>query len=597
VNLNGSGGTTYTWNNGVTNGVSFSPTSTATYTVTGTDANGCVNTDQVTVNVNSLPTINAGPDQTICIGASVTLNGSGGTTYTWNNGVTNGVSFNPISTTTYTVTGTTNGCVNTDQVTVNVNSLPNINGGPDQTICFNGTVVLNGTGGNTYTWNNGVVNNVIFTPSNTMTYTVTGTDINGCVNTDQVLVTVNPLPNINGGPDQTICIGGSVTLNGSGGNNYIWSNGVTNGVSFSPTSTTTYTVTGTNVNGCTNTDVVLVTVNPLPIVNAGVDLTVCESSTIILTGSGATTYTWDNGVTNGVSFVQNIGTVTYTVTGTTLGCINTDQVNVSVIANPLPSFTPSATSGCAPMTINFTNNSVDSESCVWVFSNGETSTSCNPSITFTQGGCYDVSLTTTNSFGCVNTFGASSIICIEDLPNANFTANPNPVSSLDPEVNFTNLTTGASNYIWTFGDESQSTNVINPTHIYEIDSAGNYLVTLIAYSPIGCTDTSYTWVNVYEELIYYVPNTFTPDGDKFNQTFTPVFTSGFDIYDYNLQIYNRWGEVIFESNNHLIGWNGSYGSNGEVSMCQDGVYTWRIEFKLNRWDERRVVNGHVTLIR
>jgi hypothetical protein len=106
----------------VSNGVAFTPISTATYTVTGTDANNCTNTDQVTVTVNPLPTVNAGNDQTVCSGTAVTLSGSGANTYSWNNSVSNGVAFTPASTTTYTVTGTdVNGCVNTDDVTVNVN--------------------------------------------------------------------------------------------------------------------------------------------------------------------------------------------------------------------------------------------------------------------------------------------------------------------------------------------------------------------------------------------------------------------------------------------------------------------------------------------
>ena len=120
---------------------------------------------------------------------------------------------------------------------------------------------------------------------------------------------------------------------------------------------------------------------------------------------------------------------------------------------------------------------------------------------------------------------------------------------------------------------------------------------LIATSALGCSDTAYSTIQVYEELIYYVPNTFTPDNDNYNPTFQPVFTSGFDPQDFVLYIYNRWGELIFESHDASIGWNGTYGSNGEIQMCQDGTYTWKIEFKVTRWDERRVAIGHVNLIR
>jgi gliding motility-associated-like protein len=115
---------------------------------------------------------------------------------------------------------------------------------------------------------------------------------------------------------------------------------------------------------------------------------------------------------------------------------------------------------------------------------------------------------------------------------------------------------------------------------------------LIAYSG-ACSDTAQQIVVIDNEPIFYVPNTFTPDEDNFNPTFLPVFTAGFDIFNYNLLIFNRWGEVIFESNNALIGWDGTY--SGEV--CQDGTYIWQITFKEIGKDKRIVVRGHVNLLR
>ena len=102
---------------------------------------------------------------------------------------------------------------------------------------------------------------------------------------------------------------------------------------------------------------------------------------------------------------------------------------------------------------------------------------------------------------------------------------------------------------------------------------------------------------VVEDLIFYVPNTFTPDGDTYNQIFRPVFTSGYDPFDYQLLIFNRWGETIFESNDSNVGWDGTYGLGDQVRYVQDGTYTWRIEFKLKRNDSRKIVNGHVNVIR
>ena len=601
--LSGSGASTYTWNNGVVNNTPFTPALTNTYTVTGTNANGCTNTDQVMVTVNPLPNVGAGPDQTVCVGTSVTLNGTGATVYSWSNGVTNAVAFTPaVGSITYTVTGTDgNGCINTDQVIVNVNALPVITAGTDQTVCQGTQVTLTANGATTYTWDQVITNGTAFTPSvGTTTYTVTGTDVNGCINTDQVDVTVNPTPIVGAGTDLLICIGESVTLNGSGAATYSWNNGITNGVAFTPSvGTVTYTVTGTSTFGCTATDEVIVIVNPLPNVFAGNDLTICEGQTVTLTGSGAVNYTWNNGVLNGVAFSPSLGTMTYTVTGTsTAGCINSDQVDVTVNPNPIVSFVPGATNGCTPFVTTLTNTTPDSQNCVWTISNGTVLTGCETvPVTFSQGGCYDVTLTTTSILGCTASFTANNLVCVEDYPIASFTPSSNELSTLNTEVYFDNTTTGASTYAWTFGVDDAVSSEENPIYTFPNDVTGQYEVILIATSPLGCTDTATAIIQVYEELLFYVPNTFTPDIDNYNPIFLPIFTSGFDPYNYNLMIFNRWGEVIFESNDPQVGWNGSYGNNGEIEMCQDGVYTWKIEFKVTRNDERKRAVGHVNLIR
>lgn len=156
---------------------------------------GCMNAASVTITVMPLPTISAGSDQEICVNESVTLSGSGGVSYVWDNGVTDGVQFFPISDNTYTVIGTdANGCSNTDQVDVIVNSLPDISAGDDIEVCAGDEVTLSGAYGETYFWTGGVIDGVPFVPAATQTYVVTGTDANGCSNIDQVVVTVNELP-------------------------------------------------------------------------------------------------------------------------------------------------------------------------------------------------------------------------------------------------------------------------------------------------------------------------------------------------------------------------------------------------------------------
>ena len=451
VTLNASGASTYAWNNGVSNGVSFIPTATTTYQVTGTAVNGCTNTASVTVTVNASPTINAGANQTVCAGTSVTLNASGASTYAWNNGVSNGVSFIPTATTTYQVTGTAvNGCTNTDLVTVTVNALPTINAGVNQTVCAGTPVTLNASGATNYSWNNGVSNGVSFIPTATTTYQVTGTAVNGCTNTDLVTVTVNALPTINAGVNQTVCAGTSVTLNASGASTYAWNNGVINGVSFIPTATTTYTVTGTAVNGCTNTALVTVNLNALPatpVITASGSTSFCTGSSINLTSSYNNGNVWSTGAISSTINVANTSVVTVTYTNAN-GCSATSApTSINVSAAPQPTVQVSSNQACTGDTVILTAS--PSNSYLW--SNGQTTqsiliTATTPSIT----------VTVTNAIAC-NGAGTSQPVTVTFV-----TALPTvTASSLTACTgNTVTLTSSpADSYTWSTGQTTQSISI------------------------------------------------------------------------------------------------------------------------------------------
>jgi len=602
--LNASGGQTYSWDNGLGsgNGFSVSPALTTNYTVTGTDFNGCTNTDQILVSLNALPSLNAGLDQIICQNESVVLSASGAVFYSWDNSVSDGVSFVPISSLIYTVTGTdANGCTGTDQVAVTVNVLPIVDAGSDLTVCQGQSVTLTGSGANTYTWTNGVQNGVSFVPSlGTQVYTVTGTSAQGCTATNQLSVTSNPNPIISAGPDQLVCSGDNVTLSATGGSNLTWNNGVVDGVAFQPISTATYTVTGTSSAGCTALDQVVVTVNALPVVSAGNNITVCDGAGVTLSASGATSYSWDNSIQNGVTFIPPVGTTIYTVTGTNAaGCTGSDQVSVTVNAIPEVSFTPDSARGCAPLFVTFTNTSTNSSECVWTLSDGTVLLGCGSvSNWFGTPGCYDVTLTVTDNNGCENSYTADDIVCVDALPVASFEPSSNVVDTYETEILFTNTSYGATTYEWMFGDPTgqNSSTEENPTHTYPAEG-GEYDVLLTAYSEFGCIDTAWSKIIVKEDVVYYVPNTFTPDGDNVNEVFLPVFTSGFDPYEYSFYIFNRWGEIVFESHDATVGWDGSYGVNGEVQLVQDGTYTWLIRYRTLETMGFRKVTGHVNVIR
>jgi hypothetical protein len=332
VTLAGSGAQAYTWTNGITDNTAFTPGATATYTVTGTDANGCTDTEDVLVTVNNLPVVIAGTDLQVCAGETVTLAGSGAQTYQWDNNVTDDVAFTPAATATYIVTGTdTNNCENTDTLTVTINDLPAVNAGNDITICEGQQTVLGVSGSDDYTWNNNVTNGTPFVPVATQDYIVTATDTNNCENTDTVTVTVHDLPVLDAGNDITICEGQQTVLGVNGSDDYTWNNNVTNGTPFTPVTTQDYIVTATTLNGCTDSDTVTVTVNELPSVDLGNDTTTCVNygPVVLDAGAGFTAYSWSTTATTQTISVTQTGSYTATVTGAN-GCQNSDVIVVTV---------------------------------------------------------------------------------------------------------------------------------------------------------------------------------------------------------------------------------------------------------------------------
>ena len=218
--------------------------------------------------------------------------------------ITNNTPFMPFNgTNNYVVSGMDAiGCTNTDTVSVTVNTLPVLLLQNDTSICAGDTITLAVSGASTYLWNTGATTtSITVSPSTTTTYSVTGTDANGCIKTDSVVITVNSLPviSINSGVDAEICLGQSTNLTAAGGSTYVWSTSATStSISVSPTDTTNYSVIGTDANGCIGYDTISVIVNPLPVVFAGNDTAYCAGDSVTLSGSGASTYTWNNGVAN-----------------------------------------------------------------------------------------------------------------------------------------------------------------------------------------------------------------------------------------------------------------------------------------------------------
>jgi trimeric autotransporter adhesin len=439
--LNGSGAATYAWNNNVSNGVAFTPDSTATYTVTGTDANGCVNQDQVSITVNGLPVINAGLDQTVCAGSAIVLNGSGSFNgYTWNNGVNNGQNFIPTATANYIVIGIgSNGCANQDTVLVTVNNTPVItiaSGGTS--VCQNGVLSLTATTQNAFSgfWqtNNG---NGVFSPNITnssVNYQTSNNDpstvnfsyvaFNQCgATTENTSVSILPIPTLAAGPDLMVCENESVTLNASSNGTVSWSNGVLNNTPFNATlGSASYTATAVGSNGCVVSDQVNITGMPLPNIQAGNDQSICLGNSIILNANGGISYTWNNGVLNNVPFAPT-ATAVYAVTGFgTNGCSQLD--NVSVTVNPVPAASINL-SGSVVLTASPTGMSYQWINCG---TGQEIADATGASYTATYNGSYAVIVTNAN--GCSDTSNCEIVnaVGLSDVAAATVGVYPNPTT-------------------------------------------------------------------------------------------------------------------------------------------------------------------------
>lgn len=352
--LSASGASTYVWQPGNTasNVITVAPSISSTYSVTGTDANGCVAQNTITVTVNALPTVLASTNvPAICNGDTATLSANGASNYSWtpsaslSNASASSTDAFPIVTTNYLVVGTdSNGCSNSDSVTIVVNALPTVTTTLTGTYCENDTAFFSAAGASTYLWMpiNQTGANVYDIPGLSQTnYYVIGTDSNGCSDIDSFITMVYPLPVITANGQSPICVGASTILASSGASTYLWmpNNATNNPTTDVPSATTTYTVVGTSVYGCADTAYFTVVVNPLPVVALTIaSSTVCvDDAAVSLTGTGSPTGgTFSGTGVSGNSFSPSAaGVGTHTITYTyadSIGCSATATDNIVVNA-------------------------------------------------------------------------------------------------------------------------------------------------------------------------------------------------------------------------------------------------------------------------
>ena len=239
--------------------------------------------------------------------------------------------------------------------------------------------------------------------------------------------------------------------------------------------------------------------------------------------------------------------------------------------------------------MNFTNNGDPGIACNWDFGDGNNSNSCsNASNTFSTAGSYDVTFTLTDLNNCTNSATQVDLIDVFPLPSANFSYTPTQSSIVDPVVYFTDLSSDAISWNWDF--QIGSSTVQNP--IFNFENQGIYSVELTINSANGCEDVIIKVIEIKDEFLIYIPNAFSANDNGINDVFLPV-SNGLDPVNYDFYIFNRWGELIFESHNIDVGWDGT--QNGE--KCKQDTYVYKIFARDVIYGKNREFVGHVNLIR
>ena len=443
------------------------------------NTNGCRDSISHNVSVFPAPLANAGIDHSICRGSDDTLIASGGVIYQWNPGGIDSATIiiSPTTSQYYVITVTdTNNCMAIDSVLVTVNPAPFANAGNNHSICIGSSTTLTGSGSGYYLWDPGgdTTRQVTVSPTTSTIYTLTVTNAFGCQSSDQTLVTVNPLPNANAGPDQSICSGNQVTLSATGGINFRWLpfGATTSSITFTPVATATYMLIASSGPGCRDTDYVSVTLNPLPTASFLSPLSACANALVQFTDqssvlSGAISWSWNFG--NSVTSSLQHPAVVYTSPGNyniTLvvtsdeGCTDLSTAVISIIAAPVAAFNVSNV--CRFDTVRFLNNSTISTgealNYQWNFGDVNTSVSTNPVHYYPGTGTYHSTLLVTSASGCTDT--VSNDVTVYALPTAN--------AGLDQSICSGNAATltasGGVSYLWNPGGLNSSSINVSPVN-------------------------------------------------------------------------------------------------------------------------------------
>jgi gliding motility-associated-like protein len=645
---------TYTWNfdNGVVSSgsgagpysVNWSTGGNFNVTLTVTE-NGCTSASAlVPVTITASPVVTMSNIAPVCEGgtANVNFNGTAGPSaiYTWNFGsasVISGSGSGPYSLQWIApgqqqiiLSVTDNNCTSSDTMDVTVNAIPTSVFTIDNSACVNngigityaGSAVANAT----YNWTFG--NATLLSGSGQGPYSVAWNapgsyqvslivTENNCVSAQtDLFATVNPLPVALAGVDQASCSGVLVPLGdiSAQGLIYNWTpaSDLSDPTISNPAATiqnTTnsdiqrnYIVTVTDVNGCVNTDTVTVSTHPVPVIGfAGLPGQCIENNLFNFSAfssvAGNMNYTWafsgpastssSNQAVEHVSY-SSVGTYPVMLTGDYIGCPAQPYVDsVEVYAMPVPDFTALNIAGCRPLTVSFSNLTAGSGNTYgWKFGDGGTDNIADPVYTYNSAGAFNVVLTARNAKGCTMDTTYNNFVNVYPDAIANFLPSPPVANILAPLVHFQDYSANAYTYVWDFGDSTPRSSEPSPEHIYS--AIGTYEVTLMIASANGCVDTVRGLVKVEDNFTLYIPGAFTPNGDGVNDLFRAW---GVAIDSYSMRIYNRWGDLIFNTNDINTPWDGRK-KGGEV---QNDTYVYHIEV-VDLHGEKHTYVGDVSVI-
>ncbi|OFY86487.1 MAG: hypothetical protein A3F72_14975 [Bacteroidetes bacterium RIFCSPLOWO2_12_FULL_35_15] len=341
---------------------------------------------------------------------------------------------------------------------------------------------------------------------------------------------------------------------------------------------------------CNSSSITNVVVNPNPVVTVN-SPTTCIGVSATITATGAATYVWSTTETTSAITVPGT-TATYTVIGTTNGCTGTAVSTVTTTPLPIVNFSADKLNGCNPISVVFTANTAGNTGATynWDFGDGTTGTGASSSHFYTSNWCHTVILTVSFAANCSTKDSIPCMIDVSPQPDANFLISPSEIDILNPTAFFTNMSTSSSIWVWNFGDTTFSSSQ-NPEHAYP--QIGTFPVTLYSSNSDGCIDSITYFVLINDVLTVYVPNAFTPNGNGVNDIFN-IYSHGIDSKDFELLIFDRWGNKIFKTNDLYEGWNGAINNHGDV--VQEDVYVYHVNYRDLKGRKKKLI-GHVSMVK